>query len=142
MQGSDSKLEGFRVGSKQSEQLVRDGPGKDGSQSHNHRRESQGGAVDLLYPAVFSGTGIVADQRTDSLHNAVGTQINKRLKLVVNTQNQHIFIRESGEDSIQCRDQQRRKPHIQRSRDTDSIQTLHQLPVFSQVFALNFHRNG
>ncbi len=64
--------------------------------------------VKLFHTGVLFGTVIVTDEGAHALHNAISGQVEERLELIVDAQNDHIAFGEPGKQAVEEGDQQGR----------------------------------
>ena len=109
---------------------------------HNGRAHPHGRAVELLDTVILPCAGVVANDGTQALHNAVGGQIQESLQFVVDAQHHNIALGERRQQSIQEGDKHRRQRQIQDSRHANGVQLQVQLGVGPQAGAAQLDRDG
>ena len=78
---------------------------------------------------MLPGTVIIADEGAHALHNAARGQVQEGLQLIINTQNDHIPLRVSGQQRVEERNQHRGQRQVENGGNADGVKLGIQPPV-------------
>ena len=121
--------DGIGVGGEHADQSGAAHQADDGTGGHDGGVHTHGKVIDLFHAAMLPGAVIIADEGAHALHNAARGQVQEGLQLIINTQNDHIPLRVSGQQRVEERNQHRGQRQVENGGNADGVKLGIQPPV-------------
>ncbi len=126
---------GLGVRGEQTHQRACNGQAEQGANGHDPDAHEECQVVELFHTGMLLCTVVVADQGAHPLHDAVGRQIKKGLKFVVDAQHRHIALGEPASSPFRKVTSRAGNGQIQDGRYTDGIELAVKSSIEAQAAA-------